>query len=374
VKKVGFIVNPLAGIGGRVALKGSDGAEIVRRAFALGAKPLSPIRSAEALTRLEDIKDQFELVTYPHEMGEDEARERGFDPTVIGSIEPGNTSAEDTKRAAKDMVDAGVDLIIFAGGDGTARDMYDAIGNVIPVVGIPAGCKIHSAIYAATPLDAGELAALFIKDQILRTAELEVMDIDEEAFREEEVVKARLYGYLRVPDDRRFTQGAKSGGGPSEAFVARRIAQRVVEEMQPDHYYIIGSGTTTRYIMDELELPNSLLGVDVVNNKKLVAKDVTEKELLGILDHKPATIVVTVIGGQGYIFGRGNQQLSPDVIKKVGRDNIKVIATGDKLATLGTVTDKKLRVDTGDEEVNKMLRGYMKVISAYGESTLIKVV
>ena len=373
MKKVGFIVNPLAGIGGRVALKGSDGAEIVRRAFALGAKPHAPMRSAEALSRLTGVRDQFELITYPHEMGEDEARERGFEPTVIGAIESGNTSAEDTGRAAKEMISAGCELIIFAGGDGTARNMFDAVGDALPVVGIPAGCKIHSAIYAATPLDAGELAALWIKGEISRCAELEVMDVDEEAFREE-IVQARLYGYLRVPDDRRFTQGAKCGSAGSEALANRSIARRIVADMQWDRCYIIGSGTTTRAIMEELGLPNSLLGVDVVKNGELLAKDVTEAQLLEILEHHPATIVVTVIGGQGYIFGRGNQQLSPEVIRRVGRDNIRIIASAGKICTLGTMFDKKLRVDTGDEEVNRMLRGYMRVTTAYNEQILLKVV
>jgi predicted polyphosphate/ATP-dependent NAD kinase len=369
-KKLGFIVNPLAGIGGRVALKGSDGATIVEEAFKRGAVCLSPMRASEALARLEPIRDQLEIVTYPQEMGENEARENGFEPTVVGHITPGHTTAADTKAAAKELAAAGVDLILFAGGDGTARDIYDSIGSAIPVIGIPTGCKIHSAVYASTPPAAGDLALEYLKGELLRTRELEVMDIDEEAFRGG-VVKAHLYGYLKVPDDKRYTQGAKSGGtSGNEEFYTHAIAERVIEDMEPGRYYIVGSGTTIRAVLEDLGLPKTLLGVDIVKDKKLVASDVTEHQILDIIDSHPATIIVTVIGGQGYIFGRGNQQLSPDVIKKVGPKNIRVVATSDKVNNL---PDRRLRVDTGDEQVNEMLRGYIKVLMSYGEEALLKV-
>jgi predicted polyphosphate/ATP-dependent NAD kinase len=371
MKKLGFIVNPLAGIGGRVALKGSDGAEIVQKAFELGAVCLSPERSACALRKLVPLRDSFELITYPAEMGEDEARECGLEPTVVGSIEKGKTTSGDTKRAAKEMIAQGVDLIIFAGGDGTARDIYDVVGDKVPVIGIPTGCKIHSGVYAANPDSAGELAALYLKGTVTRVKELEVMDIDEEAFRQG-VVKARLYGYLKVPAERRLTQGSKSGGhAPSEEYSLRRIAERIVEDMQPEKIYVIGSGTTTRAIMDQLHLPNTLLGIDVVRDRQLVASDVTEKQLLELIDSREAEIIVTPIGGQGYIFGRGNQQLSPAVIKKVGPKNIKVIATSDKVNSL---PDRHLRVDTGSEEVDKVLRGYIRVMTSYAEECVLKVV
>jgi len=371
VKKLGLIVNPLAGIGGRVALKGSDGADTVRKAFALGATPVSPKRASEALKRLCCAKDAFELVTYPGEMGEDVSVELGFSPTVVGSIEKGRTTANETKQAARHMLGMGVALILFAGGDGTARDIYDAVGGDVLVIGIPSGVKIHSGVFASSPMAAGELAMLYLAGKATRVAELEVMDIDEDAFRNG-VVKGKLYGYLKVPDESRFIQGAKAGGHVgSDEFYVRAIAERIVQDMRPDCVYVVGSGTTTRAIMEKLGLPNSLLGIDVVENGTLKASDVTEKQLLEILKGREAEIIVTPIGGQGYIFGRGNQQLSPEVIRMVGVENIKIIATPGKILSLPA---QLLRVDTGDAELDELLRGPRRVITAFSETAILEVV
>lgn len=369
MKKLGFIVNPIAGLGGSVALKGSDG--VVEKALALGAVPHSPKRAKEALEKLLPIKDEIELVTYPGDMGENEAKELGFEPKVIGEIDPGHTTAEDTKRAAREMKAEEPDLILFAGGDGTARDIHDSVDPEIPVIGIPTGTKIHSGVYAASPHAAGELAMLFLTDEITKTAELEVMDIDEEAFRGG-TVKASLYGYLKVPNDRRFTQGAKAGAHvASDGVFTAAIADRIVEDMKPGVVYIIGSGTTTRAVMEHLALPNTLLGIDVVLDKKLVANDVTEKQLLELVDGRPAEIIVTPIGGQGYIFGRGNQQISAEVIRKVGPYNVKVIATANKIHTL---PDQKMRVDTDDAEIDEELRGFRRVLTSHSEYLILEII
>jgi predicted polyphosphate/ATP-dependent NAD kinase len=344
-------------MGGRVGLKGSDGPAILHKARELGALPESPKRAVEALRVVSRIKDQVELITYPREMGEYEARECGFAPTVMGSIAAGPTTPENTMTAAREMTDLGVDLLLFAGGDGTARDIHDAVGQNVLALGIPAGVKVHSAVYAVNPKSAGELAVMSLDGRASSVREAEVMDIDEEAFREG-TVAARLYGYLRVPDDRRFVQSGKSGGAQGESEAVLGIASEIVRKMEEDCLYIIGPGTTTRPIMEELGLENTLLGVDVVLNKRLVAGDVNERDLLGLTGGRQARIVVTVIGGQGYILGRGNQQLSPQVIRQVGKDNIIVVASMEKLASLG---GRPLLVDTGDAELDQALSGYTKV-------------
>jgi len=360
-KKLGFIVNPIAGIGGRVGLKGSDGAKILRKALELGAKKTAPTRAVEALKRIAAIKDQIELITYPHEMGEDEARECGFKPTVIGSIKSGRTTPEDTVKAAREMLELGVDLIIFAGGDGTARDIYEAVDGKVPVLGIPAGVKIHSGVYAVNPASAGELAARFLLGESTSIRESEVMDIDEEAFREDRV-SAKLYGYLMVPYVETLVQSSKEASRAQEDVSLLAIASDVVENMQDDYIYLVGPGTTTRPIFEELGLEKTLLGVDVVHKGRLVASDVNESQILELIRRKKAKIIVTVIGGQGFVFGRGNQQISPKVIREVGRENIEIVATPDKLASL---QGKPLLVDTGDPEVDEVLSGYHKVISGY---------
>ncbi len=368
--RVGFIVNPVAGMGGRVGLKGTDGPETLRKAIEAGAEPEAPRRALQALERLTPLRDRLEFLTYPDGMGEEELRAAGFEArVVIGSIRGAVTSAEDTVRAAREMEAAGVHLLLFVGGDGTARDIYEAVGDRLPVLGIPAGVKMHSAVFGTTPAKAGELARLFLEGRTTTTREAEVMDIDEEAFRHERV-SATLYGYLRVPFEQRLVQSVKSGGKGREETAVRAIALDVVSRMEPGRLYIIGPGTTTREVMRVLGLPYTLLGVDVVLNRDLVAKDADEKRLLELTEGRPATIVVTIIGGQGYLFGRGNQQISGRVIRRVGRENIVVIATREKILAL---KGEPILVDTGDEEVDRMLEGYLPVVTGYKERLVCRV-
>jgi predicted polyphosphate/ATP-dependent NAD kinase len=370
-KKLGLIVNPIAGMGGRVGLKGSDGEDTLRRARKMGATPSAPDRALTALASLASLIDQIELITYPAQMGEAEARQAGFTPRVIGQIQPDRTTADDTRRAGEEIAAMGVDLMLFAGGDGTARDVYQAIGLRVPALGIPAGVKIHSGVYATTPSRAGQLAAMCINGQVKGFGELEVMDIDEAAFRRGQV-SAQLYGYLKVPLEPRFTQGAKAASSSSthEAAVRQSIAEQIVETMQPGCLYIIGSGTTPRAIMERLGLPNTLLGIDAVIDQNLAAADLNESQLLKMMAGHRTSIIVTPIGGQGYIFGRGNQQLSPEVIKMAGADNIVVVATPAKLASLQR---RPLLIDTGDSYVDAMLRGYTRVVTGYREEMVYRI-
>jgi predicted polyphosphate/ATP-dependent NAD kinase len=368
-KKLGLIVNPIAGMGGRVGLKGSDGQETIERAIELGALPTSPGRAVEALKRIASIRDCIQLITYPHEMGEDEARESGFEPLVLGSIERGRTTSADTRSAAEEMFELGVDLIIFAGGDGTARDVYEAVDGKMPVLGIPAGVKIHSAVFAVNPTRAGDLASMYLTGEGTTTREAEVMDVDEQAFRENRI-SAKLYGYLRVPYEGTMIQGSKEGSSTKEELSLGGIAAEMAEKMRDEYLYIIGPGTTTKPIAEKLGLSKTLLGVDVVNRGVMVASDVNESQLLELIERTKAKVIVTVIGGQGFVFGRGNQQISPRVIRKVGRANIMIVATPEKLASL---RGRPLLVDTGDEEVDRMLCGYFKVTTGYGRISVYKV-
>ena len=363
-RKLGLVVNPIAGIGGRVGLKGSDGVEIQKKALELGAVPQSLNRAVQALERVTLMKDNIKIVTYPTKMGEDAAKECGFAPIVIGSIKKDETTAEDTMNAAEEMLRLDVDLLLFAGGDGTAKDIYTAIGEEIVVLGIPAGVKVHSAVFAVNSRSAGDLAVLYFQKRC-GIREAEVMDVDEEAFRQG-IVSAKLYGYLRIPFEKRLIQGVKtpSSGGDMEA-----IACEVVDRMKGNYLYVIGPGTTTRAIASKLGLNKTLVGVDVVSKGKLVSIDVNEVQLLKLLRKSNAKIIITPIGGQGYIFGRGNQQISPEVIKKVGKDNIIVVATPEKINSL---RGRPFLVDTGDRAVDRMLSGYIRVITGYNEEIVYK--
>lgn len=375
--KIGLIVNPVAGIGGRVGLKGSDGEGTLKKALALGAVPESGEKAVIALRILKNAKDAVQIFTCPGDMGENACRAAKIDCKVITALDGSKltgeyTTSADTFCAARAFLNIGVDFILFAGGDGTARDIMDAVGTKATVLGIPAGCKIHSGVYALNPRKAGELAVRYVQGKVRGIKEAEVMDIDEELFREGKV-QSRLYGYLRIPDEAFMVQNVKSGSGYSEQGSIERLSDYIADIWERDALYIVGGGSTTANIMRKMNLPYTLLGIDLVYNGQTIAADCTEKEILGVIErHAPGKmkVLVTVIGGQGYLFGRGNQQISAEVLRRVGKENIIVAASPDKmLSFLG----KSLYVDTGDEEVNRYLTGYMRVIVGYGEYAVIKV-
>jgi predicted polyphosphate/ATP-dependent NAD kinase len=355
-------------MGGRVGLKGTDGLDILEKAVELGAKPQSQDRTIESLNKLKPLKDTIELITYPDNMGEKAAVRCGFSPSIIGTIVGSTTTARDTRKAAKEMLGLRVDLLLFAGGDGTARDIYSAVGDSVVVLGIPAGVKIHSAVYACNPLRAGELASLYLQDKAKNILEAEVMDIDEEDYRKGRL-RAKLHGYLKIPFERRYLQRVKAGSPVSEQYSQEAIAHDVTAHMSDEIYYIVGPGTTTRAIMEKLGLKDTLLGIDVIHKKKLVGKDLNEADLLQKIKGKKTKLIITPIGGQGYLFGRGNQQISPAVIKYVGKDNIIIVATKHKINSL---YGRPLLVDTGDQTTDRLLDDYFKVITGYRESIIYK--
>jgi predicted polyphosphate/ATP-dependent NAD kinase len=360
IKTVGFIVNPVAGMGGAVGLKGTDGKAILNRAVTLGAKPIAPARAESFLSALHPAKNSIRLVAGAGNMGEDEAKHCGFTYTILGERKK-ETIAEDTSRTAKKMAEQNVDLLVFCGGDGTARDILQAVGTTLPVLGVPTGVKMHSAIFAVSPQAAARVATGFLWGE-LPLKEAEVMDVDEQAFREGHV-SAELHGYMLTPYEPHLIQENKLASPMTEGELRKQaaIAIYIIEDMKPDVLYIIGPGTTTRTIGDLLDEKKTLLGVDVFCNKKIVASDANEKQILEAIHGKPSQIIVTPIGGQGFIFGRGNQQISQQVIRRVGLDNIIVVATDGKLRNL-----KSLRVDTGNPSLDEAFRAHnIKVVADY---------
>ncbi|MEN1760628.1 ATP-NAD kinase family protein [Anoxynatronum sibiricum] len=380
--KLGLIINPVAGMGGAVGLKGTDG--VLEEALARGAVPRAGARASRALEVLLSLKKEMVILTPAGDMGEVIVKELGFGCQLLSpgnskrindvgmKNEPGashSTTSEDTRHAARELMETGVSLILFVGGDGTARDVYAAVGEKVSVVGVPAGVKIHSPVYALSPEKAGEMARRFLRREIAQLKSEEVLDIDEAAYRRGSV-STRLYGYLRVPDEARLMQGRKSGSSLADEGAQKAIALRVVDSMAPDVVYVIGPGSTTRQVMAALDLPATLLGVDLVLNRRLVGSDATEKEILTAIKGKECRLVITPIGGQGYIFGRGNQQLSPAVIRQAGREHVTIMAALTKINALG---GKPLMVDTGDESLDLELEGYYKVMTGYKDSIMYSV-
>ena len=365
---VGILVNPVAGMGGSVGLKGSDGAETLRCARERGAVPHAAEKMARALAAaLPDADARFLTAGGP--MGEEVLAACGLPYKAVYSP-AGETTGEDTVRAVRAMRDSGAELIVFAGGDGTARDVCAALGDEeMPVLGVPAGVKIHSAVFAVTPERAGQLLSRIVSGEARETAEAEVMDIDEDAFRAGHV-SARLYGYLRVPLDRTRMQNRKSGGSSSDARDISAIGTWLAHEMKPGRLYLIGAGTTTRAVMEALGLRGTLLGVDAVKDGRLIAADCTERDLLRLIEPGNTSAVLSVIGGQGHILGRGSQQFSPAVLRALGPKNLIVAAAPAKLDAL---FPSPLRVDTGDPQLDAELCGYIPVVTGWAASRMARV-
>ncbi|HEY7003707.1 MAG TPA: ATP-NAD kinase family protein [Gaiellaceae bacterium] len=367
--RLGLVVNPIAGMGGRVALKGSDDPELVAAARARGAKPVAAPRAIQALRTIAAAgSGDLVLLSYSGEMGEHEAREAGLDVDVVGTIGRVTTAA-DTRAAASAMAEVGVDLLLFAGGDGTAVDVLEAIGDRLPVVGVPAGVKMHSAVFAINPRSAGEVAVRFGESGSRGLRQAEVMDVDEALLREG-AVSARLHGYLSVPAERRLLQGAKARSLAGEQAAQSQIAHHLADRILDGGSWFVGPGTTTKALLDVLGLEKTLLGVDVLRRGELVAADADERTLLELAEAEPAGIVVAPVGGQGFLFGRGNQQLSAAVIERVGREHIVVAATEAKIAALA---GRPLRVDTGDPAVDAALSGYRRIVVGYNREIVYPV-
>ena len=367
--RLGLIINPLAGVGGRAALKGSDG--VAEQALAMGVEPQAHSRVRQALESLLPLRDRIRLLAAPGVMGADLLTDMGFDCEVVGALScPPETSAEDTETIARQMSELGVDLLLFAGGDGTARNICNQLDSTQLVLGIPAGVKIHSGVYAVNPRAAGELVALLVQGELVRLREADVRDIDEQAFRNGQV-RTRHYGELSVPEEGRFVQQVKQGGREVETLVLDDIAAGLQEAQEDGTGWILGPGSTTLGLLEAMGLEGTLLGVDVLRDGEVILRDATEQQLWELVEQGGDwRILVTAIGGQGHILGRGNQQLSPRIIRAVGLDNLLVVATKTKLRSLA---GRPFLVDTGDSSLDSELSGLRRVLSGYREEMLYPV-
>lgn len=372
--RIGLVVNPWAGIGGPAGLRGSDGAAVRAAALARGSAPRASERAARCLAALVPVSDRIELLTRAGDMGADAAAQAGIPARVIGAAAPVPTSAGDTVTAARELEAAGIDLLLFAGGDGTARDVLDAVGARVPVLGIPAGVKMYSGVFAVSPEAAAEIVMRLAAGHAVAMEDAEVRDIDEAAFRADRVV-SRHYGELRVPGVRGYVQHVKCGGREVEAIALQEIAAGVVEDLEPGVLYLVGTGTTTKAVMDALGLRDSLLGIDALCDGVLVGSDLDADAIRRLLSrHARVRLVLTATGGQGFLLGRGNQQLAPDIVRQVlekeGVEGLLILATRGKLDEL---EGRPLLVDTGDRALDAQLAGLRPVVTGYRQKVLYRV-
>lgn len=367
---VGLIINPFAGVGGSVALKGSDGKATREQALKLGATPKAQQRVTQALTLLQPQQEALEFVTCGGAMGADVLRQLGFSYRTVFTPADTETSAQDTQQAVAAIQAEGVDLLLFAGGDGTARDVYEVIDDEQLVLGIPAGVKIHSGVYAVSPKAAGRVVERLVRGELSSLKRADVMDIDEALFRQG-TVKARRYGDMLIPAELEYVQAVKMGGIESDELVLADIAAEVIERVD-DEYLVMGSGSTVAAVMEEMGLENTLLGVDLVHEQQLLGSDLTEQQLyqqVANIEPGKVKLVITVIGGQGHVLGRGNQQLSPRILRHIGRENVWLVATKSKLESL---QGRPLLLDSGDETLDQEWSGLIAVITGYHDEVLVR--
>jgi predicted polyphosphate/ATP-dependent NAD kinase len=366
--RLGLIVNPIAGLGGSVALKGTDGQEMVRRSLALGAEPAAEAKTEKFLGRLRPQRESLHLLVGAGCMGADCARRAGFDAAAFGEAKTVTTAA-DTHQTAASILQQGCDILVFAGGDGTARDILEAAGDRVPILGIPAGVRMHSGVFAISPAAAAcVIEGLIAGVSHVEFRDMEVMDADEDALSEGRV-SARIYGTALVPFERLALQGPKRQSRNPDAALDWAAAE-LVREMTPGTAYLLGPGTTTRRIKRQLGIDGTLLGVDAFLDRRSVGLDLGADALLALAADRPAKVILGVTGGQGFILGRGNQQLSPALIRLVGRENLIIVASVEKLLAL---EGGLLRVDSGDAELDWALAGYIHVVTGPSETMISRI-
>ena len=374
--RIGFVINPIAGMGGRVGLKGTDA--VAAEAARLGATPAANRRALEALRELKRLLDQdaqappVQWLSCAGEMGGDALRLAGFEAVEASQEPKGPCSAEDTKQAVRAFVTWRADLVLFCGGDGTARDVCNVTGKDTPVLGIPAGVKMYSGVFGVTPAQTAQIILRFLKGEI-GLADVEVLDLDEEKYRADEWA-VRLYMAARTPFEPTRLQAAKmliAEEYDDEAREAIRDQLREDIAAAPATLFLLGPGSTVQSIAQALGVDKTLLGIDAVIGGRLVGKDLDERALLGLMAQYPQRkLVLSPIGAQGFVLGRGNQQLSPSVVKCIGGNNIVVVATPAKLARTPV-----LRFDTGDSGLDEAMisRKFLPVVVGYRRNRLVKV-
>jgi predicted polyphosphate/ATP-dependent NAD kinase len=359
--RVGVLINPMAGLGGERALKGSD------HLISLGltaSESRAYQRFYQTLALLQPYVDQLTFYSASGLMGELALISSGF-PTQVVYQTSQPTTAQDTIVAAQAMMNAGIDLLLFAGGDGTARDLCQA-GVTCPVLGVPAGVKMHSGVFAINPEDAAALVEKLLQGAGVAVELAEVRDLDEAALQAGKV-QPRFYGELQVPVDIRLVQQMKCASPDSDELLQTEIAAYVSEHLEPDVLYLFGVGSTCALIMAQLGYQHTLLGFDAVLNGELITQDLDSEAIWQLVQQHPTRIVLTATGGQGVLIGRGNQQLTPTILRYVGREALWVVATANKLQALA---GRALRLDTGDAELNQQWRGLIQVTTGYQQRQL----
>ncbi|MEL0189560.1 MAG: ATP-NAD kinase family protein [Candidatus Thalassarchaeaceae archaeon] len=377
--RIGLLANPDAGLGGRLGLKGSDGqAELARSRGAedrSGPRLKSMLEYFSKIHRGEQV--DLEWVTSRGRMGTDWIPSQMEGAVIVEAHQSkGTTSASDTEDAVAAMVGSEIDLLVYSGGDGTTRDIVASLSKLesseTPVIGVPSGVKMHSGCFASSPKGAAEVLSSWINGDLL-VSSTEVLDLDEDLYREGKWV-VRLYAEAFSPNSPRWMQGSKElVQTESEDDIVVGLSEHIRESLVSEDQLIIwGSGGTLRAIGENNGFELTTLGIDATMGSEQVGTDLDESGILSILrSHDgPTTLLLSPMGGQGFLIGRGNLQLSPAVLESIGIDNILGVLTPAKLLTV-----RKLRIETGDEGLDERFASmrYMKVLQGYRTTRILPV-
>lgn len=361
----GLIVNPVAGLGGETALAGSDGDQIQQLALSRGAQARAGERAERALRAIAARIPGLHILTAAGAMGEEACKSAGVSHTVI--LRPGvRTSAEDTRSLATVLLDAGAEIILFAGGDGTARDLCAAVGTRALVLGIPAGVKMHSGVYAVTPEHVGPLLSAVWAGRHDEEV-VEVVDIDEVA-RRQGVLGSRLYGHVRVPAAPNAVQRGKAGSAVATPSTVAGIAREVAGRLLPGVPCLLGPGTTVRDVAACFPVASSLLGVDVVEDGNVVGENLDATGLRRVVGARRFQVLLSPVGGQGIVLGRGNQQIDEALLANLRPEDLLIVALPRKLVAFA---GRGLLIDAPTEHLNSRFRGSVSVITGFRERAVL---
>ncbi len=358
-RRIGLVVNPVAGLGGAVGLKGTDGK--VEEALKRGAQDRAHPRAVAFLRALDP---DVTIITAAGNMGDDACEDAETSALVVYT--PGEpTTSDDTRAAVNAFVATGIDVLAFVGGDGTAADVADALRDTeVPALGVPSGAKMYSPVFADTPQAAAVVATTFTAAEMR-----EVLDIDEEAFRSGEL-RVGLKGTLRVPTHERV-QGSKLAGEDDDVELAT-LGPAVAEMLDPDRIYVLGAGTTMLHVKSALGIDGTLLGLDVVKTTGsgravLLVADARSSDLEALAPG--FALVLSPIGHQGFFLGRGNLPITPKVLQHTRiPEDIVVVATPSKL-----FATPALKVDTGNPFLDQQFPRFLAVTTGHNQTKLMRI-
>ncbi len=320
MRKIAFFINPRAGEGKKLGLKSSD--DIPQADYSESESTIIGRNFVSSITFPESvhlIMPDFEIYKSDGFMQ--------FPYTLVKGWNNPSSSA-DTKNFAKKAISEGAELLVFVGGDGTARDLLDAVGHAVPVIGVPAGIKMYSSVFAYTWMDAVKELEFFLSNSV-KFEDKEILDYD---FKED---RLKLFGEMSGIQSKTYNQD------PKQVFASTDISSLgygIAADMSSEISYIIGPGSTCNSILEALGVPGTdLLNFKIVKNRRVVKSRAGEEDILAAMKDGNYRLIISPIGGMGILVGRGNYELSDRVLTELRPENLIIVATREKMIPINEI-------------------------------------